>query len=201
MLSALVGAESLTRHRDHASKLDMPNEFAELVKVAGSQRWCTDIYCTTCGNRQFFHALVQLDDGIGTRLTDLLANLDLGEYIRLRKWADCLRIAFLHLPFPPQRERVLNTWLPFADTNARFADEVLYYIVRHLPTQNSVRNAWVSSCAELAIGSKDASLVESLVWVLGSDLRNYPDLLHVATDLRMTSPKVQTALRKTRNLQ
>ena len=179
----------------------MTNDFVQLVKMAGNARWCTDIYCTTCGNRQINDALSGLDDGLGLRLADLLANLDLNEYTALRKWGDCLRIAFLHLPFPPQRDKVLNSWLPYVGANVRFADVVLYYLVRYVAPRDDVRNAWISSCVDLAIGSKDASLVESLVWVLRSDLPRYPELLRVANDLRTTAPKVHTAMRKTGNLQ
>lgn len=174
------------------------NEFTELVKLAVASRWCTDLYCTTCGNMEFRTRLATLDNGLGGPLSNLLSNLDLDEFTRIGKWLDCLRIAFIHLPFAPQRDGLLKNWLPYARTNVRFADGVLYYIVRY--TGGEVRESWVSSCVDLALESKDPSLVESLIWTLGSDLTHYPNLADIALTLVTASPKVQTALRKTGNL-
>jgi hypothetical protein len=179
-------------------RLSMSNDFTDLVKLAGRSRWRTDLYCTTCGNTEFRTRLAALDNGFGGRLSDLLSNLDLDEYTALGKWLDCLRIAFVDLPFASQRDSVLTNWLPYARKNVRFADGILYYIIRYL--HGDIRESWVSSCVDLALGSKDSSLVESLVWVLGSDLVRYPHLVDVAHDLTATSPRVQTALRKTGNL-
>lgn len=176
----------------------MANEFAELVKLAVKSRWCTDLYCTTCGNRQFRDGLTQIDNGLGGHLADLLSNLDIDEYTRVGKWLDCLRIAFVDLPFAPQRDGVLKNWLSYARTNVRFADGILYYIVRYLPPDD-IRQSWISSCVDLALESKDPSLVESLVWVLGPQLVRHPNLVDVAHGLTAASAKVQTALRKTGN--
>jgi hypothetical protein len=127
-----------------------------------------------------------------------LANLDLDEYTELGKWLDCLRIAFVDLPFAPQRVDALKHWLCYARTNVRFADGVLYYIVRYI--SGDARESWIASCVDLALESRDASLVESLIWVLHSDLAHYPKLFDAAHDLT-TSTMVRTALRKTGNLQ
>src|SRR6266851_10190450 len=142
------------------------NEFTELVKLAAKSRWCTDLYCTTCGNMEFRTRLAAMDNEFGGRMSNLLSALDLDEYTALGKWLSCLRIAFVDLPFSPQRDGILKNWLPYARTNVRFADGILYYLVRYLP-RNEIRESWISSCADLAVESKDASLVESLVWVLG----------------------------------
>src|SRR5260370_41588267 len=136
------------------------NEFAQLVKTAAASKWCTRIYCTTCGNGEFRKSVTAIGDGIGFRLADALADLDINEYTTLPNWDHCLRIAFLHLPFSPQREKVLNRWLPQIDLNIRFADTILFYIVRYLPLDDHVRGAWISSCARLALNSKDTSLIE-----------------------------------------
>jgi hypothetical protein len=84
------------------------NDFTELVKLASRSRWCTDLYCTTCGNSQFRARLATLDNGLGGRLSNPLSDLDLNEYIALGNWLDCLRIAFIHLPFAPQRDGALK---------------------------------------------------------------------------------------------
>src|SRR5947209_6249183 len=154
----------------------MVNEFAQLVETAAASDWCTRIYCTTCGNGEFRKSVTAIGDGIGFGLSDALADLDISQYTTLRNWDDCIRIAFLHLPFPPQREKVLMRWLPQLDLNIRFADVVLFYVVRYLESDDPVRQAWISSCAKLAVKSNDTSLVESLVWVLGSQLLAFPEL-------------------------
>jgi hypothetical protein len=183
----------------HFAKKIMANEFTELVRLAGKSRWCTSLYCTTCGNGEFRSRLAALDNGFGGRLSNLLSELDLNEYTTLGDWLDCLRLAFIHLPFAPQRDAALKNWLPYARTNVRFADGVLFYIIRYV--SGEIRESWIASCVDLAIESKDTSLIESLVWVVHSDLTRYPDLVDVAHNLAATSAKVRTALAKTGNLQ
>lgn len=135
-----------------------------------------------------------MGDSLGFRLADALASLDINEYTTLRNWEDCLRIAFLYLPFPPQRTKVLNSWLPKIDLNIRFADVVLFYIVQYLPSDDEARTAWISACVSLAVKSKDTSLVESLIWILGSNLRAQPELLRVANHLNRTSAALHKAM-------
>jgi hypothetical protein len=174
------------------------NDFTELVKLTTRSRWCISLYCTTCGNMEFRTRLAALDNGLGGPLSNLLASLDLDELTRTGAWLDCLRIAFMHLPFAPQRDGLLKAWQPYGRTNVRFADGVLYYIIPY--SGDDVRESWIASCVDLALETKDASLVESLIWVLRSDLPRYQKLMNEAHLLTETSPKVQTALRKTGNL-
>src|SRR4051812_15682534 len=103
----------------------MNNEFAHLVKKASELNWCTQIYCTTCANGEFRQSLKQIGGGDSFELAQALADLNIDEYTSLRNWDDCLRIAFLHLPFPGQHEKILNSWIPKLDRNIRFADVVL----------------------------------------------------------------------------
>jgi hypothetical protein len=179
----------------------MNNEFAQLVKKASELNWCTQIYCTTCANGEFRKSLKQIGDGNSFELAQALADLNIDEYIRLRIWDDCLRIAFLHLPFPGQHEKILNSWIPKLDRNIRFADVVLFYIVRSLPFGKEVSRAWISACVDLAASFKDESLVESLIWVLRSDVAKHEELLRIAQNLSATSFKVKRALMDTSNLQ
>ncbi|MBC7929889.1 MAG: hypothetical protein H7Z38_04905 [Rubrivivax sp.] len=179
----------------------MNNEFAQLVKKASELNWCTQIYCTTCANGEFRKDLKQLGGGNSFELAQVLADLDIDEYSWLRDWDDCLRIAFLHLPFPGQHEKILSSWIPKLNKNIRFADVVLFYIVRSLPFGIETSRAWISACVNLAVNSKDESLVESLVWVLRSELPKYDGLIHTAKHLSATSFKVKRAMIKTDNLQ
>lgn len=178
----------------------MNNEFAQLVKKASELNWCVRIYCTTCGNKEFRNALEQIGCGNSFEFVQKLADLDIKEYVGLRGWDDCLRIAFLYLPFPGQHEKVLNAWIAKLDGEIRFADVVLFYVVRTLPLGKEVGKSWISACIALATPSKDESLVESLVWVLRSELSLYEALLNLAKNMSATSFKVRRALMETGNL-
>lgn len=176
----------------------MDNDFAQLVRKASELSWCTRIYCTTCANGEFRNALKQIGgDSFG--LAQALADLDIDEYVRLRNWDDCLRIAFLYLPFPGQHEKILNCWVSKLNRNIRFADVVLFYIARSLPFGKEVSRTWISACVDLATSFKDESLIESLIWVLRSGVAEHEELLSIAQSLGATSFKVKRALMETSN--
>ncbi len=54
---------------------------------------------------------------------------------------------------------------------------------------------WIDKGIELAITSRDYSLVESLVWRLSDGLDKYPELLKIATELHKTSPAIAKAMK------
>jgi hypothetical protein len=176
-----------------------PNEFAQLVEKASELSWCTQIYCPTCAKGEFRKSLKQIGGKNSFELAQALTDLDIDEYTKLRNWDDCLRIAFLHLPFPGQHEKILNSWIPKLDRNIRFADVVLFYIVCSLPFGKEVSRAWISACVDLATSFKDESLIESLIWVLRSDVAKHEELLRMAQDLSATSFRVKRALMDTSN--
>jgi len=179
----------------------MESVFAQLVEKAAELNWCARIYCTTCGSRDFRDALEQIAGDGGFGLVEPLSSLEVKSYVGLRDWDDCLRIAFLHLPFPGQRERVLTAWLENLGENIHFADVVLFYLVRALPSKSELRESWTSACASLACASKNESLIESLVWTLRSDVSNHADLFGLAQELSASSFKVRRALFETGALQ
>ncbi len=172
----------------------MNNEFAQLVEKAAEMNWCTKIYCTTCLNSDFRRRLEQLAGGTGFGLVEPLCSLEVRNYTRLRDWDDCLQMAFMHLPLPEQREKILEAWLEKVNDNIRFADVVIFYIVRSLPSKMKVQKSWIEACASLACRSEDESLVESLAWTLRSDISKHPDLFQIAKALSASSFKVRRAL-------
>ena len=135
-----------------------------------------------------------LAGGAGFGLVEPLCSLEVSSYTRLRDWDDCLQMAFMHLPFPGQREKILEAWLEKVNDSIRFADVVLFYILRALPSKMKVRESWIEACASLACRSKDESLVESLAWTLRSDISERPGLFQVAKELSASSFKVRRAL-------
>jgi len=99
-----------------------------------------------------------------------------------------------------QLDGILRAWLPKAITNIPFADCVLFKIVRSLPAQSVTRREWISACLAIAIGSKDFSLVESLILVLGQDAKTYPELMSIAADHEKSSGQMRRVMRNVFNM-
>jgi len=154
------------------------NPFLKLVHQAGRNRWCVKYMCTTCGARDYRSRLEKISD-----LAGAMASADLEELVKIRNWDGALEVAFFDLPTACDRERVLTVWLEKTDCPVRFADVVLYYIVGRDLTARFNRDlwdGWVEKCASLAQESRDFSLAESLVRVLGKSVERYPDVLDIA---------------------
>jgi len=151
------------------------NRFLSLLHVARRNRWCTRP-CTTCGASDFRAELRQL----GTELADDLADLDLSALEETPGWDDALRLAFDELQTPELKDQVLTMWLPQIDRHIRLADLVLFYYVRRgalfVPMSIEIIQQWLAKCIELASQTGDESLVESLVYTLGTRYRQYATL-------------------------
>jgi hypothetical protein len=101
------------------------------------------------------------------------------------------------MPWPGQHEKVIQAWVPQIDHNLKFADFVLFYIVRTLPFGRSAGKGWIDRCLLMAIATRDESLVESLLWTLGRDAIEHDELMQVASELSRGSFKVRRALAET----
>ena len=172
------------------------NRFMSLLQLARRNRWCTKPYCTTCGASEFRAALRQL----GAELADDLADIDLGLLEGTPDWADALRLALDELQNADLKDRVLASWLPLIDEHVRLADLVLFYYVRRgalfAPMSIEVLRLWLTKCIDLALLTKDESLVESLLYTLGAGYREYPALDVVARGLARDSRRVSLALQR-----
>ena len=172
----------------------MENEYAKLVQKSAEMNWCVQIYCTTCGSMEFRQSLREISNNDYSKLVKLLSDLNIQEYTQLRNWDECLRLAFHDLPFSFLRAEVLSNWLLIINENIRFADWNLFYFVRYLSKENNVRNEWISKCIVLAIKTQDESLIESLVWTLGSSVSEDKTLLELAKSKSASSTKIRNAL-------
>ncbi len=169
--------------------------------MEGSKRkWCMTPYCTTCGSHEYRNKLKELAGPLGGPLANALEGIDIHELTSLPKWQDGLLIAVIDLPMSMQVDGILRAWLPKAIGNIRFADYVLFKVARYLPRQNDTRRDWINTCMAMAIDSKDFSLVESLILVLGQDAMNHPELMTIATDHAKTSGQMRRVLLNVRNL-
>ena len=172
------------------------NRFLSLLQLASRNRWCTRPYCTTCGASDFRAALRELD----TELSDELASLDLTALEETADWDDPLRLALDQLPNPEMKDRVMKAWLPQLDRHIRLADIVLFYYVRRgalfAPMSIEVLQQWLAKCIDLASKTDDESLVESLVYTLGTRYKEYPVLDSMVHNLASRSRRVFLALQR-----
>ena len=72
--------------------------------------------------------------------------------------------------------------------------DVLIFYVLPLAAGSEIRHAWFAKAANMAVASKDHSLIETMVWRLGGGLDKYPELLSLATELQKTSPHIAKAM-------
>lgn len=93
-----------------------------------------------------------------------------------------------------QVDGILRAWLAKAIGNIQFADFVLFKIARILPKHSDTRRDWINTCMAMAIDSKDFSLVESLILVLGQDAKNHAELMSIAADHAKTSAQMRRML-------
>jgi len=177
------------------------NPLLDCIRDAGNRNWCMDRYCTTCGASAYRNRLKQVFGYLGGPRVDALADIDVNELTRIHNWQSGLFIAAIDLPmWSMQLDGILRAWLPKAITNIPFADCVLFKIVRSLPVQSVTRREWISACLAIAIGSKDFSLVESLILVLGQDAKTYPELMSIAADHEKSSGQMRRVMRNVFNM-
>lgn len=171
------------------------NPFLEIVRTARERNWCTKPGCTTCGAREYRDALAELSGPLGGGLVKALANLEPGDLAGMSGWQGPLLIAVGDLPFSTQINDVVEAWLPHLAADVAFADLVLYRIVRRLPAGNPLRAKWIEGCRALALETRDFSLVESLILVLGMDALLDADLISVASAHAEHSAQMRRVLR------
>jgi hypothetical protein len=173
----------------------MSNPLLNIIRKAYERKWCTEPYCTTCGGREYRDALNELAGPLGGSLANALEEINPQDLISIPNWQDALLIAIFDVPFSPQLEGVLQAWLPKIPNNIFFADFVLYKIVRHLPTDNEMKNKWIESCVSIVLDTNNFSLIESIILVLRKDALNYPNLIAIAEEQAKTSAQMRKVLR------
>ncbi|MFZ4858176.1 MAG: hypothetical protein ACOYL3_17445 [Desulfuromonadaceae bacterium] len=172
------------------------NRFLKILESARDNKWCMNLYCTTCGATEFRSAMKQLGDG----LADELASLDLSVLTEMPNWDETIRLVLDDIRKAELMDRVLTAWLPQLDRNIRMADLILFYYVRrgaiNAPMSIEVLQRWREKCVELAVQTGNESLVESLIYTLG-DFRKYPELdMAVQKLVARGARRVEAALRQ-----
>jgi len=178
----------------------MSNPLLDIIKKTHEQKWCITPYCTTCGGREYRNALKDLAGPLGGGLANALAEINPQDLTLIPNWQDALLVAIIDLPISLQTEGVLKAWLPKTMDNIFFADFAVFRIVRYLPKDNETRNRWIEHCMNMALSTKNFSLIESLILVLRQDALNYPALIVEAKEYAKTSSQMRRVLYNACNL-
>jgi hypothetical protein len=173
----------------------MANPFLSIVVEAAAKRWCVTPYCTTCGAHEYRAALRQLAGPLGGPLCDALSAVSPAELTCVPHWEEALEVAIRDLPIGSQVEAVLGAWLPHVGLTPRFDDVVLYRIVRSLGQSSSIRESWIRAAIPCATRTRDHSLVETLLLVLGPSVSRFPELVVVASELATDSKQMHRVLK------
>jgi len=169
----------------------MINHFIRAVTEAKRNRWCVRPWCTTCGAREFRTAVASIED-----LQTALESIDLDELTSHPDWCNALRVTAIDHHLSIDWGRILSSWLSYAQEHLDFADHVFYYLVNRVPCDRKTRSAWLATCVDLALRTRDASLLESLVRTCGHESEKYDDLLNAALERCERSPRLKIALIK-----
>jgi hypothetical protein len=172
----------------------MTNAFIETIRTANDQKWCTKVYCTTCGAHDYRKALQKLGGELGGGLANVLAELNPSELTKEHGWQDALLLTIHDLPLSLQLRSVLKSWLPKIHEDVDFSDFVLFKIIRNMPGENDVKKEWIARCIMLVQGTKDFSLTESLLLVLKKESLKYPVLMKIAIDHAESSRQMRRVL-------
>lgn len=172
----------------------MTNAFVDLLRTADQKQWCVKPFCTTCGAAEYRSALSKLAfDPLGP-LFFLLNEVTEADIAWFAEWQDALLVAFMSLLLPRQAEDVLAAWVNRPANDLRLTDFVLFRIVRRM-APSALRQEWIDRGIGMALQSRDFSLVETLLIVLGSQAKEHPQLLRVAEDIAIDSRQMRRVLR------
>jgi hypothetical protein len=126
-----------------------------------------------------------------------LLDLPLGDFVKLKYWDGHLRMAFHAMSDSDLQSAVLTHWLESGWNDARFMDLVAFYIIRPRHLHTEIGDAWIRASVALAESTNDRSLVESLVWILGRSISEYPSFATLAHELGQQSSLISKALNET----
>lgn len=172
----------------------MDNLLINSLKKAQEKNWCTKFLCTTCGAIEFRTELQNISGEERLLLVDDLKEINIAELEKQPNWKGGLLIALHDLQIKALIDEILDTWLSIKTEHLIFYDFVLFKVINNLPKQNPVRSRWINRCAELALETKDFSLVESLILVLESDAIGYPELISIANEYAKKSMQMKRVL-------
>jgi hypothetical protein len=177
------------------------NSFTEILEYANQHDWCVKPYCTTCGAHEYRDSLHELSLETNNGLVVSLSMTDVSCLLKYSNWDDAVRIALMEIKSAENMDCVLKSWMSSIHKNIKLADIVLFYHVRRgavfAPMSVEVHKDWTGKCVELAIRTKDESLLESLIYTLQKDVKEFEGLQLAIDAAIIGSRKIQLALQRT----
>lgn len=171
------------------------NPFMEILREAAKHKWCVKPSCTTCGALKFRSALRSIHGVVDNTLVDDLINIDVCELISFPNWDDAIEITIGTLSLN-QKIVLLESWLLHIAGSTLFFDTILYKIIRNLPEEYPVRTQWIAKCIDLALETRNFSLVESLILTLRWKAVQYKEFITIANELAAESSQMQRVLKR-----
>jgi len=165
-------------------------------KLKDQEPRCGDMLCTTCGGYGF--AIIgKLSDEDFQNINKLLLQVSPKDYEKFGIWTVLLeRIS----PFgvASVRARKVQSLVESLDlSDIRSVDRFLFGCKDHYKFSSFEKDylSTLEHAIPMAIDTSDASLVETLVIILGKQATNYPELVNVAIKLSQNDINIQRVLR------
>jgi len=172
----------------------MTNPFIDIVRTAEKNKWCTTPYCTTCIAREYRQALKELSGPLGGGLANALSELNPSEITSEDNWQNTLLTAIIELPMSMQLEGILETWSEKLDEDIDFTDFILFKVIRNISNRSNIWEKWVSGCVLLSLKTRNFSLIESLILVMGPRAVEQNELIQIAKDYAKSSRQMRRVL-------
>jgi len=162
-----------------------------LNSFSAAQEWCNQVYCSTCGGKILAFRKA-LSPDLRAEITNALNGISFSELREFGEWLDALSEVV-----PRAVEGVfLREARAVSLEDTRAIDRFLLDARRFRSVQSELGFAYqslLSSAIRVAIASRDSSLVETLVLVLGKDILEHGELLSLALSMK-SEPNMRRAL-------
>ena len=176
-------------------------ELDELSQRRVSDFDCGKLYCTTCGGTAYYIDKA-MDRRTRARLTKIANNAELDDFSKFGFWCEYVRRSYPH-QFHGALKTSLDILRDSLDLNdPRSIDKYLIRVRRVYKRKSPDLLSIIDRAIELALETKDASLIETLILFLGEDAaRDHPELVDLAVlKSREYGPLERTLYYKLRNV-
>lgn len=165
----------------------------QVLAKAKAERLCTKPACATCGAGSY-RALLREAAATDAAFAAMLGELPASAWAEFAEPRGAMAFAIEALGSAELRATVLANWLERNAHPTWLYDSVVFDVLRSQSVAEPVRSRWLEAAVRVALDTHDASLVESLVWFLGSQVAERGALLRLASDLAAAVPRVRRAL-------
>jgi hypothetical protein len=171
----------------------MHMRLVEALERAKAEALCTKPVCTTCGAGPY-RALMRAAATNKRRFVADLQQLDLSRWLEFGEPRGAMAFAIDAVEEPRSRAQVLSYWLDGRSIPVWLYDAVIFDVLRLQEVAEPVRSQWLDAAEGVAIELGHNSLIESLLWTLGSGAVLRPWLLAQASLMAKNDHRVQRAL-------